>query len=106
LESLAATIRTDTPFSVRLSFGANGLSAGTGSFGQYDMSTNVGPALGSFALAAFSDTSVFLLPAGFTADSLEMGLFDNHWQGIIPEPASLSLVWPGLFAIRRRRRMK
>jgi hypothetical protein len=108
-ESLSASVKGDTTFSLRLSYGANGLSAGTGKFGQYVHAVNIGLSgagglSASDALLGTSSTGpVFLLPDGFTVDSPEMGLFDNQWQGI-PEPSSLTLLALGLFTLRRQTR--
>ena len=106
-ETIGGSIQGGAPFVIRFSFGANGLSAGAGKFGQYVQAVNVGntaqqgrPAGGEFD-TLLSTGPVFLLPDGLTVDSPSMGLFDNQWQGI-PEPSSLALFAIGLLTLRRR----
>ena len=103
-ESISGSLKAGTPFTLRLSFGANGLSAGVTKFGQYTHAVNIGlSAAAGRGLGASSTGPVFLLPAGLTVDSPSMGLYDNQWQGI-PEPASLALLAVGLLTLRRQTR--
>jgi hypothetical protein len=111
-ETLSGSVKGDTPLTLRFSFGANGLSAGVGKFGQYLHAVNIGfdPAAGRSSesdalLDASGSGPVFLLPEGLTVDSPSMGLFDNHWQGV-PEPASLSLLAMVLLTLRRQPRRR
>ena len=112
-ESISGSIKGGAPFTIRFSFGANGLSAGTGKFGQYVQAVNVGltaqqglsaEGAGGTAFDSLLAGPVFLLPDGLTVNSPEMGLIDNQWQGI-PEPSSsVALLAMGLFGLRRRGR--
>ncbi len=86
-------------------------------YGHAQMMEGFGRASGWAAIYTHSlslpvSDSVFILPDGYTANSVDAGITNNRWVGFqeppttIPEPASMFLLGSGLLGFAARRQLK